>query len=99
MMQRGFHILLQGGLQSLFFLNTLFGRAIACAILNQAIFIMRLSAPNTYQVIPGNLNLFFVHQSANFAIPNCSVSASSCEFYSLEINVPPADSRALDKQL
>ena len=80
----------------LLFLKSLFGRTIACTRLNQACFTMCVSAMNTYQVIPADLNLFFLDLSATAAIPNCFAVAVSCEFDCFESNPPLAGSRALD---
>ena len=81
------------------FLNSLFCKTTACARLNRGRFTMCLSALNTYEVRPGNKNLFFFDLSASAATPNCSAAAVLCKLYCIKSNLLLAKCRALDKQL
>ena len=85
--------------QLLLFLKSLFGKTTACARPNRAYFILSVSAFNTQELVPGNLNLFFLHFSASAAIPNRSAVAVPCELHSFEFNLLTAKWRAFDKQL
>ena len=56
-------------------------KTIAGARLNQAFSIISVSALNTYDVIPVDLDLFFLDLSASGAIPHCFAVAVACELY------------------
>ena len=43
-----------------------------------------MSALNTHEMVPANLNLFFLDLSAMAAVPNGSAAAFSCESYLVE---------------
>ena len=49
--------------------------------MNEAFFIISVSALNTYDVIPVDLDLFFLDLSASGAIPHCFAVAVACELY------------------
>ena len=52
---------------------------------------MCVSALNTHEATPGDLNLFLLDLSAKAAIPNFSISALTCELYFCDINLFAAE--------